>query len=317
QAQFQDPERTEGQERGRVVPAAGVENHRFGGFSNQPIPEAPSGPNSRRDQEGLYRALWNRSPSEQTQELASLLHWTRGEKPAGKSTTLQSALASVPTTRRRSVVHAFWAAREEVARLQMLNEHADRLRGMRPMLLQRRHDRTGAQDMLSLQLHLLDAQASILECKARLATSRFHLTHLAGGSLQGDWMWPDTPPHAGGYRPHLTSSADPDGVYSRMANRVLEQWGELQRSASDLIQADARQAREGVADSARGTAPTLQASRKQIAETSRMLSQLTAYNQAIADFALSVMPSETPAEAAVQSLVLPQQPADETTSSPR
>lgn len=258
----------------------------------------------------LYPALVSASAIGRVQDLAAALHWDRRlPSEAGRTTELEECLRGVSSGDRRSVIEAYWTARERVAVYQVFAEQGDLIEQLAPLVLDHRQQPTGPLDMLHLRAARLAIDAARSAAQVELLRAQFELTQRTGRPLNDVWLLPATAPHAGPYRLKLEEQKAEivqQPLVKRLAAAVPALFDVLQQRAGAVVEADAARAAATAAyeSSGRGMEPVLAAMRWQTAETLAFLQTLTAYNQAIADYALTVLPSAIPGDHLVPALVL-------------
>lgn len=262
----------------------------------------------------LYSALVAASAAAKVQDLAAALHWDRRlPTESSRTAALEECLRGVSSNGRRGVVEAYWTARQRAATYQVLADQADLMEQLAPLVLEHRRQPSGPLDMLQLRAARLAGEADRMIAHVELLQAQFELTQRAGRPLSGEWLLPTTPPHAGPYRLKLEEQR-PEVVQQpsvkRLAAVIPALFDALQQQAGAVVEADAARAAATVAyeSSGRGIEPVLVALRWQTAETLAFLQTLTSYNQAIAEYALTVLPTTIPGDQLVPALVLTQRP---------
>ena len=260
----------------------------------------------------LYPALTDAEPAVRAKQLAGALHWDRSV-PAEKTAavTLKDCLENYLGTDRRGLIDAYWVCRHRAAVYQVLAQQVEWLADLTASAIEQRGQPLGAESMLGLRAIRLGAEADLLEAEALLARSQFDLTRLAGRPTDSAWLLASTAPHAGPYdlkdelRSRQLSQSWP---LRRAAAMVPSLWQSLAEYGTAVVGADA--ARDAAAaDYQRGRRSldaVLAAIDTQTRQTLAFLQTLTDYNQAIADYALAVLPPDLPAGHLVQTLVVPQ-----------
>lgn len=248
---------------------------------------------------------------QRAQELAQWLHHDRDTdqgwvEPRG----LAECLRGVPGGSRAEIVSSYWSAREWVARAQVWAEQAARLDELATVALKRRQDPGSSAMMLRIQAWKAAALADEAESSLRAGETQGRLTALAGRPVAGPWVFPTSVPHGGGYA--LKYDRQPPEVAQRLVARRLVATvpllhGGLQSRADAVVRADWIRADAG-GRYERGEAAlpaTLRALRRETDETLGFLRATTRYNVALAEYALSVLPPDAPAEVLASALVLP------------
>ncbi len=166
-----------------------------------------------------------------------------------------------------------------------------------------------ASDGRRLRVARAAAAASAAAAHADLVDAQFHLAEAVGQSANRVWPTAVTRPHAG---PYLlkSESLPPELARSwplrRLADMVPRLSGNVREQATAVVEADAARV-EAEAAWLDGAAPfedVLRALDRQTDRTLAFLASLTAYNRAIADYALRVLPDTTPDEQLVKTLVM-------------
>jgi hypothetical protein len=258
----------------------------------------------------LYPALVAVTPAIRAKQLATTLNWDRALPQDGaQPVKLEDCLREHPGAGKREVVDAFWVSRQRAAVYQALAQQAEFLRELVPWAVDSRNRPLGAEAMLRLRAAKSAADADLLDAQIELLDSEYELTRRVGRPLEAAWLRAATAPHAGIYLLRLD-------VQPRA---LVESWA-LRRSATMIPALDQSLKEQGTAvveaDQARATATAgyqvgrqsidqvLAAIGQQTDQTLAFLQVLTDYNQAIADYALLVVPPQLPAEKLVQTLVV-------------
>lgn len=258
----------------------------------------------------LYSALSMATPAVRTKELCQALHAERTPPPQpGEAIGLRDCLARIPASLRRSVLDAFWLARQRAAECQALVAEENQLAELAPVAMERGSRPGGAVEGLRLRAARLAAEADSRQSQARLLEARFELTRSVGRPLDREWLLPTTPPHAGYYLLKLEAQP-PQVTESRAVQRlatVIPALSEtLQERATAVVEADSARAAATATYQGgnRPIDPLLPCTRQQTMETLGFLETLTAYNRAIAEYVLTVVPSSISADQLVQTLVV-------------
>ena len=288
-----------------------------------PVPEGPSTPTSRTankpvvdDQAtsqsalGLYSALLEAKPAVRAKLLSVELHWARTlPEEAGESIELRKCLTGLSGADRRQVIAAYWLAAQRAAEYQALVAEISFLEGLVLTALERRNEPLGAEAMLELHAAKLATQADLHSAEVGLLDAQFQLTRCAGRPLDSPWLVPATAPHPGPYL--LKLEAQPRELVEtwplrRLAALIPALSAGLEERAAAVVQADAARAAATAAYRAgsQPIAPALASITHQGDETRAFLEMLTKYNEAIADYALAVLPSTIPGEQLAGTLVV-------------
>jgi len=258
----------------------------------------------------LYPALLSVSAGARVKHLSTALHRNRSlPQDAGRPTELEECLRGLSGTDRRSVIDAYWIARQRAAEYQVLVGQAELIEQIVPLALEHRRQPTGPLDMLRLRTARLACEADLAEAHADLLQSLFELTRRTGRALDGPWLVPTTAPHAGQYLLKLDAQR-PEVVkqpaMQRLAAAVPALNDALREQAAAVVEADSVRAAATTAYqlNGRNIDQLLTTVRSQTVETFAFLQMLTAYNQTIAEYVLTVLPSAISGEQLVQTLVI-------------
>jgi|GEM_PF-746971 len=253
----------------------------------------------------LYAALQTAPATSRTKQLAIALHWDRAlPEPVGQPLSLQQALAAAPAGSRRAVIEAYWAARQKAAEYQLFVQQAQWLDEL--------SDGLGGDSAFAahrLAVARQQTEANLRRSHAELVQSQHKLAVLIGSGNQLRLPLPTTTPHAGSYElrlerqpPELARSAR----VIRSAAMVPALAEAACKQADAVVAADAARARaaQQLRSGATSIDELLDLTSQQTAQTLGFLEVLTAYNVAIADYALAVMPADVPAQTLTAALVL-------------
>jgi len=279
--------------------------------ANKPVmPDQQPGATSEIAASPLYPALAHATPAARAKQLTVALHWDRSlPQGIGKPMSLADCLLRDPGTDRRATIEAYWRVRQRAAEYQVLVEQATLLEGLMPVVLERRHEPSGAAAMLRLKGAQLATQASLGDAHAALVEAQYALAMRIGATGEETWPLASTIPHSGSYL--LRLDAQPQSIIEswpirRLATTIPALSASVQQHAAAVVEADA--ARVAAAEKYRlGGAPIAQAIdavTAQTQETLAVLSVLTDYNRAIAEYVLTVMPPATPVGRLVAALVV-------------
>jgi hypothetical protein len=260
---------------------------------------------------GLYSALIGAAPAKRAQELAGLLNWNR-TLPAEPSTplSLEDCLAAVPDAGRQAAVAAYWRGRQAIAGYQAVMQEIEQLDAAAAAVLKYRGRPGGAEAMLQVRYARLSLEAARVEAQLTLLAEQFALTQLVHRPLDRPWSLPSTPPHGGGYR--LKADAQPHAVadsfsFKRLTVVVPALHLTLEQQAEAVVLADAQRVAAASAAEAGsvGVEQLLAAVEQQANQTRAFLATLTRYNTEIGDYALVVLPPQSPAGTLVRAMVTP------------
>jgi hypothetical protein len=258
----------------------------------------------------LYSALANVSPVSRAKQLTVALHWDRSlPKNIGKPMNLAECLVRDPGTDRRATIEAFWRVRQHAAEYQAYAQQAELLDAMTPVALDRRNDAVGAIDMLRLHWAQRATQALMFEAHAALVEAQYALAVRIGATRDPQWPLASTAPHAGTYLLKLESQ--PQAVAEswpvrRLSTTIPALSQGVQQRATAVVEADS--ARVAITDRYRSGGATIDQAIKSVLtqtnETIATLETLTDYNNAVADYVLTVVPATTPVDRIVSALVV-------------
>ncbi len=259
---------------------------------------------------GLYPALLEMSPAVRCKELAVALHWEQtSASDSSRPISLLDFLKAAPSGRRQELVGVYWLARQKAAEQRVFKQTVAFVEEIEPLVLERRQDPGGAGAMLRVRAYKLAVQSEELRARTELLTANYRLTGATGRPLDGNWLLPITPPHAGSYLLKLESQpASIAGTrkMQRLAAAVPGLGEGLQQRATAVVHADA--ARAGAIaefqNGGRSADDLLITIAQQTDQTLAFLDTLTRYNEAIAEYAFGVLPATAPADIVTQTLVV-------------
>jgi hypothetical protein len=259
---------------------------------------------------GLYPALVDEDSAVRAKQLAVTLHWHRSlPEPPGQPLDLGACLREAPAADRRGLIEAYWLAGQRAAEYQALVTQSDFLEEVAALgpadgagaSETDEADRLGAARR-AVEADRLDTQVDLLE-------AQFELSRRLHRPLDSSWVVPATTPHCGPYL--LKLEAQPRQLVEswplrRLAATIPVVAAGLEDRATAVVRADTARA-EATAAYQAGTAPldvVLAAIDRQTAETLAFLAALTDYNQAIAEYTLTVLPPQVSADQLVKTLVV-------------
>lgn len=256
----------------------------------------------------LYPTLVGASPAVRVQHLGQALHGERTPPEAGQPITLGECLGRIPASLRYPVLDAYWVAKGRAAECQVLATQTQMLEQLVPLVLERGSRPGGAAAGLRLRAARVAAEADLREARIRLVEAQFELTRLVGRPLDGAWLIPTTPPHAGPYRLELESLSRElaqSRPVQRLAAAIPDLVEGLKRQAALVLEADSARAAITAAYQAgtRSLDELLPCIQCQTRETLCFLDTLTAYNRAIAQYVLAVLPSTITTDSLLATLV--------------
>lgn len=213
------------------------------------------------------------------------------------------------TARRRDAVTSYWQCREQAARVGVCVERAHLLSALGPLVLARRAEADGAANALSWRAHTLAAQAECEQAITDMIVADWQLNVALARPLDRPWYTTVNAPHAGRYltkfnelAPALVQTA---GVRQR-ADMIPQVYAAVTARAEGVVEAD-RLRSALLADYAAGRGSltgVLHSLERQTTDSLAFLSDLTRYNQAIADYALAVVPIDLPIATLAGALVM-------------
>lgn len=270
------------------------------------------------EERGPYQALSEVPDAPQrVQKLANLLHWDRNlPADSGKPTALADCLRNIPASSRPAVIGAYWRTRERAARYQAAADQQEQLNALPAIAISLRDQPGVTEASVRLQAARLAAKAAVFDAQAALLAAEFELTSAAGRRIDESWLLPSTPPQSGRY---VVAHADTNPTASPAHQRstiVHLQHEKLEERADAVIRCDAHRA--AVVNEARqGAEPdhlapdepmrldsALRAISRQHRSVEAFLRDLTAYNIAIARYALGALPQDIPSDELVKKLVI-------------
>ena len=213
------------------------------------------------------------------------------------------------TARRRDAVISYWQSRQQAARVGICVERSHLLSALSPLVLARRSAPDGAANALSWRAHALAAQAECEQAVTDLIVAGWQLNVALAHPLDRPWYTADNAPHAGRYltkfdelAPALTQSV----AVRQRAAMIPQSYAAVTARAEGVVEAD-RLRSALLADYAAGRGPltgVLHSLERQTTDSLAFLTDLTRYNQAIADYALAVVPIDLPVATLAGALVM-------------
>ena len=262
--------------------------------------------------QSLYPALHDMSPDDQARHLAIVLCWDPVAATAELTPiALGEFLSTVPTERRREALTAYWQAQLHGARASALEQQLEQFEALGAAITSGSlsgPDATSPAAMLLVRAARLAADADARDAQVDRLAAHWTLTAAAGRPLNGAWLAPETPPHAGGYRlglKELPRELLDSAVVQRLTTTIPQLRQSIVDRAAAVVSADV--ARGAVAAPSGGalaaTARALDNIREQTEETLTFLARLTEYNIEIAAYAGAVLPPATTSQSLVRALV--------------
>ncbi|MGC3968359.1 MAG: hypothetical protein QM775_13590 [Pirellulales bacterium] len=260
---------------------------------------------------GFYDVVAALPAARRTQELVEQLHRTASAAAVNdqvEAVTLDECLAAGGGTR-SSRIAAYWATAEAAALRQVWNQKLAQLDALAQSTMRFRESPGGAVAMLEVHGARLAAQTSQVETSADLLAARWRLTDLLNRSHAQPWLTAATVPHAGRYDTKLESLSAESSLRRRLEQPAasLASLHEIMQFRAEAVTASDQASEATLQRYAAGrcavSAP-LEAIREQTALTQALLETTTRYNREIADYALRLLPSETPSTTLVSALVV-------------
>jgi hypothetical protein len=257
----------------------------------------------------LYPALTTAAPDLRAKYISQELHsQQRPVAEPGQAISLRDCLAGIPASLRRPALDAYWLACRRAAECRTLMIQQDQLAQLGPIAMEHGSRPGGVAEGLRLHAVSLATAADLGDARVWLVDAQFELTRLLGRPLEKPWLLPSTLPHAG---PYLLNLAQPPQVVrsravERLAAVIPALWESLQQRANAVVEADSARAATtaGYQSGTRSLDQLLPCLRYQTMETLALVEALTAYNRAIAEYVLTVVPASIPADQLVQTLVV-------------
>jgi hypothetical protein len=257
----------------------------------------------------LYSALIDATPTVRVKQLTLALHWDHSlPENSVKPMSLSECLAREAGGSRRETLAVYWIARQRAAEYQTIAQELEFLENLSTDALERRNAPAGAVEMLYLRAAQLSAKAALEESRAALVESQFELALRTQSTAEAIWPLASTPPHSGSYE--LNFVAQPRQLAQsrpmlKLSATIPALGVSAQEHAAAVVEADASRsaAIETYLAGAKPLGPALAAIAQQTRQTFSFLQTLTDYNRSIAEYSLSVLPSNLPAEKLAAALV--------------
>jgi hypothetical protein len=261
---------------------------------------------------GLYVDLIDSDPFKRGVQVGVKLHQWRSKLSAGESITLTKCLEGVAPDRRHKIIDAYWDASERLARYQLFEEEFQILNALLVPTAQLRQQPGGNSAMLRLQAGKAAATADVMAEMADMFEAQFDLTVFVGRPIGGKLLVPSTPPHSGRYDlrfdSQLTATKKSREVQQSKSMIPILHAALIERSGA-IVHFDAARlaALSGnTIDTARIDA-ALDSIYRQTNEALSFLDAETKYNQWIVEYALGVLPADTPVHRFISALVVTQE----------
>ncbi|MDD4266928.1 MAG: hypothetical protein PHN77_01770 [Thermoguttaceae bacterium] len=254
-----------------------------------------------------YASLDGLDEAVQAKRLALQLHAVGEDGPEGKPVGLEASLKGLSARQRQPVLEAYWLAAMRLAEHRVYRRHIQLLDDLVQAVTL--GDAGTPEAIAMLKAARLAADADLLEAEVRLTAAQFELTQRSARPLEGPWLLPTTPPHAGPYQMRLELQdrrlAEAWAI-RRLAATIPALSEDLARRARSIVECDRRRAETTAAYRNRELpfVRVLDAVEQQSGETREFLGALLAYNQSIAEYAIAIVPPAIPEEKLVATLVL-------------
>ena len=265
---------------------------------------------------GFYDTLDGVPAPRRTQELVEQLHRAAapGPEEAAVTVTLDQCLAEASGASRRALIDAYWSTAEAAAVRNIWMQKVTQLGALSQSAMRFRESPAGAVAMLEVHGARLAAQSAEREAAAELLAARWKLTDEMRKPLGETWLMTATLPHAGRYDTKLDALSQESPLRKRLqlqADRIAVLHEVLQYRAEAVLLGDhaSEQALQVYAAGRSAVAAPLDAFRRQTAASEALLAAATRYNDEIADYAMRLLPGETPSETLVGALVVNRSPA--------
>jgi hypothetical protein len=206
---------------------------------------------------------------------------------------------------RLGTIQSYWRLRRRMVQCQVRANQTDALTSLSGAVSKHSFEPSGRADGLRLEASRLAARADASQSTVSLVEAQFDLARRIGAAAETDWPLASTTPFMGRYFRDQPNNIVNTWPMRRLTTTIAAMPENLQQFASAVVEADA--ARTATIDhyAATGAAfhQVLQAIDEQTELTFKFLESLTAYNQAIAEYALAVLPPNAPADRLMKSLV--------------
>jgi hypothetical protein len=212
---------------------------------------------------------------------------------------------------RLGTIRAYWRLRRQMIRRQVLADQADFLDSLASAVSKHRHRPSGAADGVRWHAAQRATRADAGQSKVDLIETQYNLAIRIGAAAEAAWPLASTPARTGRYL--LKLDEQPKGLVEtwplrRLTTTIDAMPDALQQCVSAVVEADA--ARTAMLEDYDATGASfdrvLESAAEQTQQTFEFLESLTVYNEAIAEYALAVLPPNTPADRLVKSLVVGQ-----------
>jgi len=253
----------------------------------------------------MYGAFEQAPPPQQAEQLSAVLHWDRMPSDMGQAVDLPGCLKAARFDDRLAVTEAFWTVRRRAAEYQLLEESASWFDDL--ALVVPAGGTPAEPPVLRMARH--HATAAACAAEARLLEAQFDLAVLLGQQNDRLWPLPATRPHAGAYAVRLERLA-PQRAASWSVRGLAESIGRLQgrlTSQAAVVVASDRARSLAAAECQSGEREldaAVEGVEFQVQATEQFLAAQADYNTAIARYALTALPPQTPVEQVVEALVV-------------
>ena len=280
---------------------------------SKPIPRASNKPASDDQADSaavlaFYPALADATPVARAKLLSEDLHAKRNlPEGFGEPIELSRCLAEVSAEDRPEVIAAYWRAAQKSAECEAWACQSSFLEDLVLTAFQQRQGPLGAEAMLELRAAQLSVESDSLRAQLKLLDAQFELARRANRPLDWPWLLPATIPRSDPFlldleaQPRELAESWPVRRLAAVIPALAEGLGDR---AAAVVQADAARAAATSAyrEGREPIVPALDSIDRQGDETLAFLAVLTEYNQAIAEYALAVLPPTVPGDQLAQRL---------------
>ena len=260
----------------------------------------------------MYPGLMDMAPAGRAKQLATTLHGDRSlPQDAGQPIRLDECLRAAQTTDRRTVLDAFWVARRRAAQYQSLGQQAEWLADIASAPADHGPQAADPGAILQVRTIRLATEAAKMEAHAALLEAEFDLARQIGQTAATAWPLPSTPPHSGPFPLIQAAQASPAGgswALRRLTATIPRMRESIEQRGTAVCEADSART-AAAADFQAGRQPAervLAAINGQSEQTFAFLQSLADYNQAMAHYAIQVLPPGVPAETLAAALIASQ-----------
>ncbi|MBN2474723.1 MAG: hypothetical protein JXB62_08950 [Pirellulales bacterium] len=245
------------------------------------------------------------TPGARTAQLVAALYEENTLPPGdAKPLSLTECLRTAPGGDRRRLIETYWLAAHRMAAYHVLARRVRLLEGLaRQPAPESSESRRRASRMA--------AEADLLEAHAKLLESQRVLAVWVGRVSEAAWPIPSTVPYSGPYQAKPQAQSQPLAVSwacRRLAAAVTGLADGVQRRATAVLEAEmaCAGATEAYQTGGRPVDPVLERIDRQSDQMLAFLQTVTDYNRAIAEYALTTLPPDSPQEALLAALAVRQ-----------